>query len=110
MIYKGKFSISKEDYEYYKKLLDLDFNTDKKEMEKLGAKIYDYIEIGCVEFSNGNYLTIDLCSGCSNYFDNVVLYDMYGTEIDVLDCNYEIGSFETDYGNDMYIVEMEMLK
>ena len=106
MVYKGKFTIKKGDLEHYKRLLEIETfeKLNEEEMNRIGAKKDDYIEIGCVEFSNGNYLTIDLCSGCSNYFDNVVLYDMYGTEIELLDCNYEIGNLSIN------IVEMEMLK
>ena len=74
----------------------------------LGAKKDDYIGVTVAEFPDGNYITIDLTSGDSNYYDNIILYDKDGQELVVEDCNYELSDFYVMYGGDIYIVELEV--
>lgn len=113
-IFKEKLKITQEELNYYNELLQLDLEEclpyyDKHDIERLGAKQDDYIGIRAVEFENGNYITIDLASGCSNYYDNIVLWDEDNHELNVSDCNYFIDSFEMIYYDDIYIVELEIV-
>lgn len=111
MVYKEKVKISKSDYEYYNKLFELDFEEDSEDkINNYGGRIDDYIGITSVEFSNGNYITIDLASGSSNYYDNIVLWSKDGQELTCADCNYTIDSFELFYDNDIYEVEFDIEK
>lgn len=105
MTYKKKIEITQEELNYYNELLGLDLY-DKHDMERLGAKQNDYISIRTIDFDNGNYVTIDLASGDSNYFDNIVLYDKSGNELMCSDCTYELSSFSLYYDNDIYDIEM----
>lgn len=110
-IFKGKFEISEEKLKYYNDLLLLDLEENspyyiEEDIERLDARIDDYIGIASIKFENGNVLTIDIASGSSNYFDNIVLYDKNGEELLVLDCDYNIDNFEFEYDGDKYIVEM----
>ena len=111
MIYKGKFEITKEELKRYNDLLQLDLESDlpyydKDTIEELNAKQDDYIGITTIEFENGNYITIDLASGNSNYYDNVVLFDKNGNELIASDCTYEINGFSLYYEEDIYDVEL----
>lgn len=113
MEYKEKFKISKNKLKYYNELLQLDLEEslpyyNKQDIERLGAKTDDYIGIATITFKNGNFIAIDIASGDSNYYDNIVLYDKYENELYVLDCDYKLDSFEFTYDNDKYIIELEM--
>lgn len=115
MEYKAKFKINGDKLKYYNELLQLDLEEslpyyNKQDIERLGAIKDDYIGIATIEFENNNYITIDLASGDSNYYDNIVLYDEKGNELYVLDCDYNLNSFEFTYNNDKYIIEMEIDK
>ena len=115
MKYKAKLKISEKELNYYNELLSLDLDEclpyyNKNDIERLNARIDDYIEIARVDFENGNYLLIDIASGSSNYYDNIVLYDKYDNELYVFDCEYKIDSFNFEYENNMYSLEIEKVK
>ena len=114
MTYKGSYKLSKENHKRYNGLLQLDLEEylpyyNCGDIEKLDAKTDDYIGIADVSFDNGYYVTIDIASGTSNYYDSIVLYDNLDRELYVFDCDYTIGSFEFVYNNDKYIVEVELI-
>ena len=102
MFYIGKYKITEEEDLYYKKLLEIN---DLAEDNKNIGKQNDFISIACVEFINGNYVTIDLASGSTNYYDNICLYDKNGNELICSDCNYDKGSYELFYKNDTYVIK-----
>ena len=111
MTYTGVLIRTEEEINSYNDLLQLDLDDslpyyNEHDIERLGAKKDDYIGIGCVEFENGNYITIDLASGGSNYYDNIVLWDKNGNELMCSDCTYEISSFSLFYNEDIYDVEI----
>ena len=115
MEYKAKFKINGDKLKYYNELLQLDLEEslpyyNKKDIERLLAIKNDYIGIATIEFENGNYLTIDLASGDSNYYDNIVLYDKNGNELIVSDCTYEISSFSLYYNEDIYTIKLEVVE
>lgn len=103
MEYAGSYELTKKQLDYYNELLLVDLE-DEEKANDIGASKDDYIGIGCIEFGNGNYLTIDLASGGSNYYDNVVLWNNKGEELMCLDCDYNLGNFEFEYENDKYCV------
>lgn len=110
MVYRKEVKITQEELNYYNELLQLDLEEslpyyNKNDIERLGAKTDDYIDIRVINFENGNYITIDLASGTSNYYDNIVLWNKNNEELLVSDCNYEISSFELFYGDDIYEVK-----
>lgn len=80
-------------------LQEICFDDDSKEMldkiEKLNARQDDYIGLFEIDINDKYSLTIDLCSGDSNYYDNIVIWQKNGNyynEIDYLDCDFEIGN------------------
>ena len=101
MEYIGSYEVTKKQLDYYNELLLVDLE-DEEKANDIGASKDDYIGIACVEFTNGNYVTIDLASGSSNYYDNVVLWDKNGNELYCVDCDYSLSSFEFEYENDIY--------
>ena len=111
MTYKKKVKITQEELNYYNSLLELDFDNEicKHDIERLGAKQDDYINIRELDFDNGNFIVIDLASGKSNYFDNIVLFDKSGNELFVMECSFEITSFDLSYNEDKYIIEFEVV-
>ena len=114
MTYEETIKISQEELNYYNELLQLDLEEDEPfynehDIERLGAKKDDYISIRTIEFSNGNYITIDLASGGSNYYDNVVLCDKDGNELLCSDCSYEISDFKLMYDGNVYSVIFEIV-
>ena len=58
-----------------------------------------------VEFDNGATMTIDLCSGQHNYWDDVVWTSPDGKRDVVLDCNYELDDIEVEIESELYIVK-----
>ena len=113
MTYKQKIKITQEELNYYNSLLSLDLDEcspyyNRDEIELLGAKTDDYVGIAVVEFTNGNYVTIDLASGDSNYYDNIVLYNKDGQELVVEDCSYELSDCCIAYNGDEYVVELDI--
>lgn len=112
MKYEKVLNMSNEELNHYNALLELDLDEslpyyNKHDIERLGAKTDDYIGIATIEFENGNYITIDIASGNSNYYDNIVLYSECGEELYVLDCFYKLDSFEFDFEDCTYIVKIE---
>lgn len=115
MIYKAKIELSQAEITLYNRLLEeIDFDDDTKEMQdkiaELGAKQDDQIGIYSYEFENGNYVNIDICSGSSNYYDNIVLFDKNGNELWVNEYDFRIDSFEFELDDDTYIVEIGEMK
>lgn len=103
--------ISKSDYEKYNALLDIPILNDELlygDDNRWGAKTDDYIPGFCATFDNGKYITIDLASGSSNYYDNIVLWDENDRECLTLDCTFEIENFEFEFDNEEYVVKFEI--
>lgn len=59
-----------------------------------------------VEFDNGASLSIDLCSGHSNYWDDAVWMSADGETSVVLDCAYELDDIEVEIDSELYIVKI----
>ena len=87
-----------------------DYESDenmRKLIDDLDAKEDETICVCSFEFENGATIFVNISSGDSNYYDNIVLYDEKGNELYILDCDYNLNSFEFTYNNDTYIIEME---
>lgn len=95
--------------DYINRLLqDINFDDDSLEMQKLikelNAKQDDYISLFSININKDYVLTIDIASGTSNYYDNIVIWKKGKTELDYrevacLECNFEIGdiTLEKEY-------------
>lgn len=107
MVYRETVTLEKEVLERVNALLAIKDLGDLTEKEKsLNPQTDDFIGLISVDFENGNVITIDVCSGTGNYYDNCVLIDgKTENEITCFDCNYSIDNeMEFNYGNDTYII------
>lgn len=118
-VFNKVITIKKEMLDYYNGLLQLiDFDDDSVEMENLinhySAIQDDYIGVASVSFDDGKIINIDIASGSSNYYDNVVLSEIKGYcayELYVCDCEYELGKdFEIEYNNTIYKVDWNIVE
>ena len=106
--------------DYINRLLqDINFDNDSLEMQKLikelNAKQDDYISLFSIDIDKDYVLTIDIASGTSNYYDNIVIWKKGKTELDYrevacLECNFEIGDITLekeyfDFLNEDYIIK-----
>ena len=106
--------------DYINRLLqDINFDDDSLEMQKLikelNAKQDDYISLFSINIDKDYVLTIDIASGTSNYYDNIVIWKKGKTELDYrevacLECNFEIGDITLekeyfDFLNEDYIIK-----
>ena len=106
--------------DYINRLLqDINFDDDSLEMQKLikelNAKQDDYISLFSININKDYVLTIDIASGTSNYYDNIVIWKKGKTELDYrevacLECNFEIGDITLekeyfDFLNEDYIIK-----
>ena len=107
--------------DYINRLLqDINFDNDSLEMQKLikelNAKQDDYISLFSININKDYVLTIDIASGTSNYYDNIVIWKKGKTELDYrevacLECNFEIGDITLekeyfDFLNEDYIIKL----
>ena len=91
MTYRETVKIPKEIFERMNKLLNIDdLNNLTKEEKLLNPKQDDFIGLIFMDFENGNSITVDVCSGSHNYYDNCVLKDGNGYELTCFDCSYEL--------------------
>lgn len=58
------------------------------------------------EFDNGASLNFDLCSGQSNYWDDVAWMSADGETSVILDCTYELDDIEVEIDSELYIVRI----
>ena len=106
--------------DYINRLLqDINFDDDSLEMQKLikelNAQQDDNINLFSIDINKDYVLTIDIASGTSNYYDNIVIWKKGKTELDYrevacLECNFEIGDKTLekkyfDFLNEDYIIK-----
>ena len=106
--------------DYINRLLqDINFDNYSLEMQKLikelNAKQDDYISLFSININKDYVLTIDIASGTSNYYDNIVIWKKGKTELDYrevacLECDFEIGDITLekeyfDFLNEDYIIK-----
>ena len=106
--------------DYINRLLqDINFDDDSLEMQKLikelNARQDDSISLFSIDIDKDYVLTIDIASGTSNYYDNIVIWKKGKTELDYnevacLECNFEIGDITLekeyfDFLNEDYIIK-----
>ena len=109
VVHTEKVLIQKEDLERICRLLEIEdlSSCSEKELSKLNAKRDDYQGWLDVTFDDGSNLTWDLCSGGSNYYDNVVF--TRNGDSQTLDCTYKLDDIEIDAETDIYIVRLEIV-
>ena len=106
--YEVEIKIPAAEFERINKLLALESleRMSDSELVAAGAKTDAYEGVFFVDFADGSSLTFDLCSGTSNYYDNVVWTSADGRNELTLDCTYELNDIEFEYNNVQYFVRV----
>ena len=106
--------------DYINRLLqDINFDDDSLEMQKLikelNARQDDNIGLFSIDINEDYVLTIDIASGTSNYYDNIVIWKKGENKLDYnevacLECSFEIGDITLekeyfDFLNEDYIIK-----
>ena len=108
--------ITQKEIDKLNKFFEINFDNVKENgdyeqqdlIDELGAKQDDTMGLFTFKFENGKSITIDLDSGSSNYYDNIILWDNDGEEEFVFDCDFEFNStmeFVDTENNETYICE-----
>lgn len=92
--------ITQKEIDKLNKFFEINFDNVKENgdyeqqdlIDKLGAKQDDTMGLFTFKFENGKSITIDLDSGSSNYYDNIILWDNDEEEEFVFDCDFEFNS------------------
>ena len=111
MKYVSEMEISRKDFERINRLLEeVDFNDSSDEMQDIIDELdarKDTMPYGFwFEFDNGSHITIDICSGSSNYYDNCQWVSSDGKDDYLFDCDYwlnEENEFHPTDNDDVYI-------
>ena len=102
--YKSSFAITETDYAFFNMLLSLEDIDNPNGI--IDTKKDDSIYISTIYFGNGNYISIYLCSGSTNYYYNITLFDKEDNELDCVVDDIDIGENELYYDDELYIFEM----
>lgn len=110
MTYTETVRIERETFKRVNRLLAIENmeNMTDEELYKAGADTDTCFGVFSVTFKNGATLNYDLCSGTSNYFDDVVLTSADGTHDVILECEFELDNIEVEIDGDTYIVILEV--
>lgn len=118
MIYTNtnKVAVSKKEFENMQELANVNFEeTDEETIERLGATTDDAINWLYFKFENGKTITIDICSGTSNYYVNAVLWSK-DKEIEIefddesgIEEEMEFVICEDDFTEDTYICKIDII-
>lgn len=105
-VYKEQVVIEPELVKRVKRLLDIPSLEEMSDQELLdaGANTDQCEGIFSVTFDDGSTLNYDLCSGQSNYFDDVVWTSGDGKQDVILECSFELDDIEFDVDGVRYIV------
>lgn len=100
--------ISSDEFDRVNRLLSIDSleNMSDDELIMQGANTNHNEGVFSVTFDDGSSLNFDLCSGTSNYWDDVVWTSADGNTDLTLDCEYELDNIEVDIEGETYIVEI----
>lgn len=107
-VYEKTVMIDAEEYDRINRLLaipSLEDMTDEELLEA-GANTNQNEGVFRVEFGDGSSLNFDLCSGLSNYWDDIVWTSADGRRDIILDCEYELDDIEFEEAGTTYIVHV----
>lgn len=84
---------------------DMEQMTDG-ELIALGANTNVNEGIYLATFDDGSSINFDLCSGSSNYYDDVVWTSPDGATDVILECDFALDDIEFDIDGETYIVQI----
>ena len=110
MTYTETVEMPLKEYEKINRLLSINSMEEMtdEQLLNMGANTDVCIGVFGVKFDDGSTLTYDLCSGTTNYWDDVVWSkDGYDT---VLECTFELDDIEFEIDENTYIVKIKTIK
>lgn len=108
MKYKEEAVIPAVEFDRVNRLLaisNLEEMTDE-ELREAKANTYAHEGVFYVRFEDGSSLNMDLCSGSSNYYDDLVWTSPDGSRDVCLDCGYELDDVVFEVDGNTYIVKV----
>ena len=108
MKYEETINIPKSEYERINRLLaieSLEEMTDEQ-LRAVGANTDVHEGVYGVTFEDGCMLRYDLCSGFSNYWDDVLFVN--GESEYVPECTFELDDFELKINENTYVVHLNI--
>ena len=111
MLYKATLTEKRSNFEWYNALLSLDEVDFAEERTDTGVTLIDDECYGLYDFvfEDGSSITIDLCHGSNNYFDDCVWHNSKNTQDIVFDCNFSLDKeMEFVVGDDTYKCLLEL--
>lgn len=111
MKYKETLKVEKEEIKKWNFLLSKDIDEMTEEEKNFyNPKEYDFIGGYIVEFEDESYITFDLCSGGTNYYDEVIWHNKENTTEIVFDCAYTFATEKEEciVNDNSYIVEFQI--
>lgn len=102
--------ISASEFNRINRLLAIESLEDMTDGELIeqGANTNHNEGIFFTKFDDGSSINFDLCSGLSNYWDDVVWTSPDGNHDVILDCEYELGDIEVEIEGDLYVVRLSL--
>ena len=106
--HEAEVYISKEEFDRVNRLLSIDSLENMTDDELIENDANTNVSEGIfyVEFDDGSSMNFDLCSGQSNYFDDVVWTDKEDKCSIFLECSYELDDIEVEINSEMYVVKI----
>ena len=108
MEYYAVVNIDQEVFDRVNRRLDIESFEEMSDEDMHEAGIHTDWSEGVFEavFDDGSRLTYDLCSGRSNYYDDVVWTGADGKRSAVLDCTFELADIEFSIDGTRYFVKI----
>ena len=109
-IHTSTVQIPKDIYARVNRLLAFDIPFEEMTdaaMQAAGVCDHYCEGIFTTDFDDGSSLNFDLCSGSSNYFDDVVWSSADGTLDVALECGFELSDIEFEAEGETYVVKLE---
>ena len=106
--FEEKIVIRAKEYDRINQLLAINSLEDMADDEllKAGANTHSNEGIFFVQFNDGSSLNFDLCSGTTNYWDDVVWTSADGNRDIILNCEYKLGDIEFEVDDALYTVRV----
>lgn len=107
--HEARVTIKKEEFDRINRLLEIESLEDMtdEELYQQGAKTNHKEKVFFIKFDNGSTMSINLCSGLHNYYDDVVWTSADGKRNVVLDSGFELDDIEVEIESELYIVEIK---
>ena len=110
IVHEVNFPISRKEVQRIRMLLEVNYEDwDDDKLDKMGIVKDTCESIIGVSFNDGAILDWNLCSGRTNYYDDVVFQHPNG-KIVTLDCSYELDDIEIDTDTDVYLIKLEIIE